>query len=42
MKYLRKKGGKYYLEPANKNYSNIYPEQDLKIAAIVKGVVRKY
>jgi SOS regulatory protein LexA len=42
MKYFRKKGSQIYLEPANKNYSNIYPEQDLKIAAIVKGVVRKY
>jgi SOS regulatory protein LexA len=42
MKYFRKKGNQIYLEPANKNYSNIYPEQDLKIAAIVKGVVRKY
>ncbi|MES2215819.1 MAG: transcriptional repressor LexA [Patescibacteria group bacterium] len=42
MKYFRKKGSQVYLEPANKNYSNIYPEQDLKVAAIVKGVVRKY
>jgi repressor LexA len=42
MKYFRKKGNQIYLEPANKNFSNIYPEQDLKVAAIVKGVVRKY
>jgi hypothetical protein len=28
--------------PANKNYKPIYPEYDLKIAAIVRGVVRKY
>jgi repressor LexA len=42
MKYFRKKGNQVYLEPANKNYSNIYPETDLKVAAVVKGVVRKY
>ncbi len=42
MKYYRKKAGKVYLEPANKAYKNIYPEYDLKIAAVVKGVIRKY
>lgn len=42
MKYLRKKGGRVYLEPANKNYKPIYPENELHIAAVVKGVVRKY
>ncbi|MEY2664719.1 MAG: hypothetical protein RIT04_527 [Candidatus Parcubacteria bacterium] len=42
MKYYRKKGGKIYLEPANKKYSNIYPQESLNIAAVVKGVIRKY
>ncbi len=42
MKYLRKKGNKVFLEPANKNYKPIYPEHDLKISAIGKGVIRKY
>jgi repressor LexA len=42
MKYLQHKNGKPYLMPANKNYKPIYPEYDLKIAAIVRGVVRKY
>lgn len=42
MKYYRKKGAQVYLEPANKHYKNIYPTHELKIAAIVKGVVRKY
>ena len=42
MKYFRKKGGVIFLEPANKKYKPIYPENDLKIAAVVKGVVRKY
>lgn len=42
MKYFKKKGNKVYLQPANKNYKPIYPEQDLKISAVVKGVIRKY
>lgn len=42
MKFFRKKGNTVFLEPANKNYKPIYPEYDLKIAAIVKGVIRKY
>jgi len=42
MKFLRKKNGKFYLEPANKNYKPIYPEYDMKIAAVVRGVIRKY
>lgn len=42
MKYFRKKNGAPYLEPANKNYKPIYPENELKIAAVVKAVIRKY
>lgn len=42
MKYFRRKLDKVWLEPANKNYEPIYPERELKIAAIVKGVIRKY
>jgi repressor LexA len=42
MKYFKKKGNQVYLKAANKNYSPIYPAYDLKIAAIVKGVIRKY
>jgi len=42
MKYFRKHLGRIYLEPANKNYKPIYPTYDLKIAAVVKGVIRKY
>jgi repressor LexA len=42
MKYYRKKGTLVYLQPANKNYKPIYPTEELKIAAIVKGVIRKY
>ena len=53
MKYFRKRlisGGRrgtagteiIYLEAANKKYKPIYPQESLKIAAIVKGVIRKY
>jgi repressor LexA len=42
MKYYRNRTGKIYLEPANKDFKNIYPERELEIAAIVKGVIRKY
>ena len=42
MKYLRKKGSTYYLEPANKNYKPIYPAENFRIEALVTAVVRKY
>jgi repressor LexA len=46
MKYYRcLKNGRpcsVYLEPANVNFEPIYPEYDLKIAAVVKAVIRKY
>jgi SOS regulatory protein LexA len=42
MKYLRSKGNKLWLEPANKKYKPIYPEYELSIVAIVRGVMRKY
>lgn len=42
MKYYRiDKRGKPYLQPANKKFKDIYPEYDLKIAAVVKAVIRK-
>jgi SOS regulatory protein LexA len=42
MKYFRKRGKEIYLEPANKKYRNIYPSENLRVAAIVKAVIRKY
>jgi repressor LexA len=42
MKYFRKRNGKPYLEAANKKYKDIYPEYEFRVAAIVKGVIRKY
>lgn len=42
MKYYRKRGGKVYLEAANSKYEPIFPKQELRIAAIVRAVIRKY
>lgn len=42
MKYYRSEGGMSWLEPANRNYEPIYPAESLRIAAVVRGVIRKY
>lgn len=42
LKYYKRKGEKVWLEPANKNYKPIYARESLRVAAIVRGVVRKY
>lgn len=42
MKYFRQKGGKVYLQPANKKYKDIHPTESLHIGAIVVAVIRKY
>jgi repressor LexA len=44
LKYLRKDTIKntIWLEPANKNYKPIHPKHSLRIAAVIRGVIRKY
>ncbi len=43
LKYLRKdKVGKMYLEAANEDYPNIYPNEGLEIQAVLIAVIRKY
>ncbi len=42
MKYYKTKNGKPYLLPANKHFKPIYPTESFNIAAVVKGVIRKY
>lgn len=42
MKYFRKKGTQVTLIAANKKYPPIVAKDELKIAAVVKAVVRKY
>lgn len=42
MKYLRKKGNGFYLEPANERYKPMYPKNSFRVDAVVTAVVRKY
>ena len=42
IKYLRNKNGTAYLEPANKDFENIYPTESLEITAVLRSLVRKY
>jgi SOS-response transcriptional repressor LexA len=42
MKYLRKRGDRLYLAPANPRYKPIVPKEELKVVAVVTAVVRKY
>jgi SOS regulatory protein LexA len=42
MKYFRKRRSKVFLEAANKKYKPIYPKENLKIAAVVMAVIRRY
>jgi SOS-response transcriptional repressor LexA len=42
LKYFRKQGGKVWLEAANKNFKPIYPEEVLKIPAVLVSLIRKY
>lgn len=42
MKYLQTKNGRKFLMPANRKFKPIYPENDLRIAAVVRAVIRKY
>jgi len=42
MKYLSKDGKTYILKPANRKYEPIKPKNELVVAGVVIGVVRKY
>jgi repressor LexA len=42
MKYFRRRGAAVFLEAANPDYQPIHPAEELHIAAVVRGVVRKY
>lgn len=42
MKYYRMKNGRPYLEAANTKYKPIIPTEELRVAAVVRSVVRKY
>ena len=42
LKTYRNKKGKVWLEPANENYPNLYPKEQLIIFGIAQGIVRKF
>jgi repressor LexA len=42
LKYFKKSGQKIMLVPANRRYRPIVPTEELNIAAVVVGMVRKY
>jgi SOS regulatory protein LexA len=42
VKYFRKRGRQVFLEAANKEYKPMHPQEELKIAAVVRAVIRKY
>jgi SOS regulatory protein LexA len=44
VKFLKKRNGKTWLEPANQNFEPIVPSEgeELRIMAVVKAVIRKY
>ncbi|MFA5948191.1 MAG: transcriptional repressor LexA [Candidatus Gracilibacteria bacterium] len=42
LKRFIKKDGKVYLKAENKNYKDIYPENELVIQGVVKALIRRY
>ena len=42
LKRLRKNKGKYYLQAENPDYPDLHAREDLQIAGVVRGVVRRY
>jgi hypothetical protein len=42
MKYLKKDGRRVMLVPAKKAYKPIVPKSELRIAVVVKALIRKY
>jgi SOS regulatory protein LexA len=42
VKYLREKRGRKYLEAANEDYPDLWPEQSLEIGGVVRSVIRTY
>ena len=41
LKYLRETRGKKYLEAANLDYPDLYPEQSLQVGGVVRAVIRQ-
>jgi repressor LexA len=42
VKYLREKRGRRYLEAANEEYADLWPEHSLEVGGVVRSVIRTY
>ncbi|MFC1638656.1 transcriptional repressor LexA [Patescibacteria group bacterium] len=42
IKYYEKRGSRVQLKPANRKYRAIVPQEELRVAGVVKAVIRKY
>jgi repressor LexA len=42
LKRLKRSKGKFYLQAENPNYPDMYAMEDLRVAGVVRGVMRKY
>jgi SOS regulatory protein LexA len=42
MKFFRRRGRRVFLEAANQDFKPIFPTEELKVAAVVRAVIRKY
>ncbi len=42
MKYYINRGNQIILRPANKKFTDIFPDQEMQIAGVVTSVIRKY
>ena len=42
LKRLKKDKGKHYLQAENPEYPDMYAMEELEIAGVVRGVIRKY
>lgn len=42
LKKLKRDKGKYYLQAENPDYPDLHPLEELKVAGVVAGVIRKY
>jgi repressor LexA len=42
LKRLKKDKGKFYLQAENQAYPDLYAMEDLQVAGVVRGVIRRY
>ena len=42
LKRLRKDKGKFYLQAENPDYPDLYAMNELQVAGVVRGVIRRY